>query len=302
MTSPPDRVIVGTRGSPLAVRQTQSVVDLLRDKHRQTDFVLRIISTQGDLESNRPISEMGDKGVFVRSIERALLDEDIDLAVHSLKDVPSDTETPGLVLAAYSTREDPRDVLVSCSGLLLSELPFGARVGTSSLRRRTQLHYVRPDIQSFAIRGNVDTRLEKLGVGQYDAIILAAAGLHRLGMQSQISQYLSPEQFLPAAGQGILALQAREDTWASQLVSAVDDSSSRIAAIGERAVVRGLHADCHSPVGAFCVSSGETFVLIAMAASEDGMVIVRDVISGHTSDIETLGHQLGECLLAQLES
>lgn len=291
------QVTVGTRGSALAVRQTNLIVALLRGQNPGTEFVIRTMLTTGDRIVDRPVSAFGDKGVFVRAIEQALLGGEIDIAVHSLKDVPSDSETSELRLAAFSPREDPRDVLVSRSGELLHELKAGAKVGTSSLRRRAQLMQFRPDVRPTEIRGNVDTRLRKLARGEYDAILLAAAGLLRLGLGESITQYLPVELFTPDAGQGILAMQTRVGDAVEALVHPVDDPTSRCVALAERAVVRSLEADCRSPVGAYARREGNRIVLLGMAASEDGSAVHRLEQGGCAEDAEELGAAVGHSLL-----
>lgn len=286
-------ITLGSRGSALAMRQSEIVAELLGQKFPGVTLHVKAVQTAGDRNPHQPISELGDKGVFVRSIEQALRAHEVDIAIHSLKDVPSDVETPGLTLAAFSPRADARDVLVSRSGLDLEALPPGSRVGTSSLRRRVQLQSVRPDLVPCEIRGNVDTRLRKLDDGRYESIILAAAGIQRLGMADRITQFLSVELFVPDAGQGIVVLQTRRDDTAEALARAVDDPLSRAAAIAERATVRALGADCRSPVGAFAQVKGSRLVMHAMAASEDGSNLVRLQDGGSLAAAEEIGHRLG---------
>lgn len=294
------RARLGTRGSALARRQTDLVVERLRAGYPDVEFTVEIVQTEGDRVRDRPISAIGDKGVFVRAIEHRLVYGAIDLAVHSLKDVPADSQTPGLVLAAFSPREDPRDVLVSRSGERLRELPSGARIGTSSLRRRVQLRALRADLAASDIRGNVDTRLRKVRVGEYDAVILAAAGLLRLGLGHLITEYLPVEDFVPDAGQGIMAVQARAGDPASLLARSIDDDVSRAAARAERAVVLALGAGCHSPVGAYAQVEGGQMILRGMAADEEGRRLHRAVESGPAADAETLGITVARRLQALL--
>lgn len=291
------RIKVGTRGSSLALRQADFMIRLLQDRFPAIAFSLEVVRTEGDRVQDRPISQIGDKGIFVRAIERALTAGSVDLAVHSLKDVPSDVEAPGLCLAAFSPREDPRDVLVSRSGQTVESLPPGARVGTSSVRRKVQLLNLRPDLVAADIRGNVDTRLRKLEAGDYDAILLAAAGLHRLGLAHRITQYLSVERFVPDAGQGILAVQAQVDAQAARLAQAIDDRASHLAALAERSVVQGLGAGCHSPIGAYAMVDAERIRIRAMAANEDGSIVRREQAEGSVEEAEALGRELGARLL-----
>jgi hydroxymethylbilane synthase len=243
---------------------------------------------------------MGDKGVFVRNIESALLAGEIDLAVHSLKDVPSDEEESGLKLAAFSTREDPRDVVVSRNRVKLFDLLPGAVVGTSSLRRRSQLRALRPDVHARDIRGNVDTRLAKLQEGPYDALILAAAGILRLSLDGVITEFLPVELFTPDAGQGILAIQTRREDDLNWVTDRIDDSGARLAAMAERACVRALGADCRSPVGAYATLQGGELSVQGMAARDDGSRLQRDTVRGAPSEARELGHLLGSRLLSAI--
>lgn len=293
-----ETLIVGTRGSELAVRQTDLIVTLLRNQNPDIEFEVRTLQTTGDRITDRPISTIGDKGIFVRPIERALLEGAIDIAVHSLKDVPADSETSGLEIAAYSAREDARDVLVSRSGGTLASLPGRAIIGTSSLRRRVQLGGIRPDVRAADIRGNVDTRLRKMDEGQYDAVLLAAAGLLRLGLTSRIAEYFPVDIFTPDAGQGILAVQVRAGDAAAGYARRIDDAESRVAGLTERAVVRALEAGCHSPVGAFATVVAEEMHLRAMAASVDGSSVYRIEESCPVAAAESLGEAVGKRLLA----
>jgi len=290
-------IVVGTRGSGLALRQTHIVTAALQERFPDIEVVTRTVETTGDRVQNAPISSFGDKGVFVRAIELALLEGSIDLAVHSLKDVPSDEETPQLEIVAYSTRADPRDALLGRGGARLADLPSGARVGTSSLRRRVQLARLRGDLTIEDVRGNVDTRLRKLQSGAFDAVVLAMAGLTRLGLDGHITQTFSVDEVVPDAGQGIIAVQCRAgDSRALLLGRAIDDPSSRVAAEAERAVVRALGAGCRSPVGAYAAIAGDTVTVRGMAASADGSLFIRDTVTGSTAAAGNLGRELGERL------
>jgi hydroxymethylbilane synthase len=291
------RVLLGTRGSPLALRQADLILDRLRVSFPMTEFETRIIHTTGDRHQDQPISSLGDKGVFVRGIEEALKAGEIDAAVHSLKDVPGDVEQPGLVLAAYSSREDPRDVLVS-SGDTLARLSPGSRIGTGSLRRITQLRVTFPSLCAVPIRGNVETRLARVDAGEYDAVILAAAGLHRLDLQHRITEYLDPEIFVPDAGQGIIAVQARNGEHVARMLADIDDSASRRCATAERAVARALGADCNSPVGALARLKGERLLVVAVATRSVDAPVHRGVIEGPGSEAAALGSELGSRLRA----
>jgi hydroxymethylbilane synthase len=293
-------VRIGTRGSALARRQTELVSRTLRERFPTLQMVVETVSTRGDRVQDRPIAQLGDKGVFIREIEALLLDGRIDLAVHSLKDVPADVDVPGLALAAFSEREDPRDVVISRGDVALLEMPSGARVGTSSPRRRALLAAVRPDLVAADIRGNVDTRLRKLREGQYDAIILAAAGLRRLGLEAEVTEYLSPDIWLPDGGQGIMVLQGRVGDPATNLAAAIDCWRSRLMATAERAVSRALGAGCNSPVGALARIEGDVLVLDGVAAGEDLRTLQRVRAEGPVDEAERIGLRAGSRLAAAL--
>lgn len=292
-------LIVGTRGSTLALRQTDQVIAALRRWSPDREFVVQTIRTLGDREVNRPLGHFGATGVFVREIDHLLLDGAIDLAVHSLKDVPPE-ETPGIVLAAFPERADPRDALVTRDRRPFLALPADARVGTSSVRRRAQLQARRPDLRYLDdLRGNVDTRLRKLAEGRYEAIVLAAAGLERLGRASEITEYLPTDLCLPDAGQGILAVAVRaEDAEVFELVSRIDDPRVRAQALAERAVLRAFGGGCQVPVAAFARVRESTLYLEGLVATPDGARIIRARHLGSIESPEVLGHQLWERLVA----
>ena len=292
---------VGTRGSVLALTQTDLAIAALRTAAaaRDVDFEVDVvrITTKGDQMKDKPFEAIGPKGVFAKEIERALLDDEIDVAVHSLKDLPSD-EPDGLVIAAVLEREDPRDVLVSRDGQLLSELPPDAVVGTSSSRRRALLGIARPDLRTIALRGNVDTRLEKIASGEMDAGILAGAGLVRLGRENEITEWLDPMQFVPAPGQGTLAIETRSDRYGSDLswIADVDHPDTRACTEAERAFMRGVEGGCEVPLGAWArVEEGE-IVCEGFLSSADGATSIRDVARG--SEPKTVGHDLAQQFLA----
>jgi hydroxymethylbilane synthase len=297
--APIRQLVVGTRGSALALHQTNQVIDALRHCSPNHDFVVQTVKTLGDRVVDVPLSQFGTTGVFAKEIERLLLDGTIDLAVHSLKDVPPD-ETSGLVLAAFPERADPRDALVSRDGNTFMELPPGARVGTSSVRRRAQLRARRPDLCYLDnLRGNVDTRLRKLHQGDYDAIVLAAAGLERLGRAGEVAEYLTVEICLPDAGQGILAVQVRsDDADARDLVSRIDDPLVRAQAVAERAVLRAFGGGCKVPVAAFARLEGSFLHLEGLVATVDGSRIIRQSIQGPLDAPEDLGRALWDRLAA----
>ncbi len=284
-------IVIGSRGSQLALWQARWVAARLAELGEETR--IEIIRTTGDKVTEVPLGQVGTKGLFTKEIEDALLDGSIDVAVHSLKDMP--TELPsGLVLAAIPQREDVRDALV---GHRLVDLPMGARVGTGSLRRAAQLRGLRPDLDVQGIRGNVDTRLRKLDEGQYDAIVLASAGLRRLGWDSRISQYLEPSEMVPAVGQGALAIETASAKTA--LVSKLHDVATGAAVRAERALLSTLGGGCQVPVGAYASVTGGGLNLQAVVASGDGTRIVRSHAEGSLEAPEDLGRHVADLLLAQ---
>ncbi len=297
-------LVVGTRGSRLAVRQTEIALEALRGAHLGRTFDTRTIQTSGD-RSTASLSEIGGRGVFVIEIERALLAGQIDIAVHSLKDLPSE-ETGGLTMAAVLPREDPRDALVSRSGARLAELPAGARVATGSPRRAVQVLVARPDVIVSDIRGNVDTRVRKVEEGQYDAVVLAAAGLKRLGWLDRAAQVFEPEEMLPAVGQGALAVQVRsDDTETLAAVAALDDPGTRAAVTAERAFERRLGGGCAAAIGGYATLSGigpsteRTPLLLRGLVGQAGGRILRGEMEGVASEAEMLGVRLAEYLIGQ---
>ncbi|MFQ6059304.1 MAG: hydroxymethylbilane synthase [Anaerolineae bacterium] len=291
-------VVVGSRGSALALAQTQQVINELLRLGPEITFVLKVIKTRGDRIRDVALTKMGGKGLFVKELEEALLAGEIDLAVHSLKDLP--TEQPsGLVIGAVLKREDPRDALVSRHGLALAQLPRGARVGTGSLRRGAQLLAYRPDLRIADIRGNVDTRLRKLGQGQYDAVILAAAGLIRLGQADRITEYLAPQVLLPAVGQGALAVEVREaDARIQGMLAAIDHASTRAAVTAERAFLRRLEGGCRVPIAAYGQVQDRSLLLDGLVASADGHRVIRGQERGPVTAPIQIGERLAEVLLA----
>ncbi len=248
---------VGTRGSLLARTQTNWVVEQCKQAHSGLEIVVEIIQTTGDMRRDVPFAAVGTKGMFVKEIEQALLDGKIDVGVHSLKDMPSELPD-GLELACVPKREDPYDALISRNGLRFDQLPQGAVVGTSSVRRQAQLRLNRPDLQLVELRGNLDTRLRKLDEGQYDAIVVACAGLNRLGLEERITERLSTQVCVPAAGQGALALETRiGDSGTLSLLAAIQDPNTALCVEAERAFLAGLGGGCSLPVGALATRTEE---------------------------------------------
>ena len=289
-------VTIGTRGSKLALWQAHWIEERLKDRNVPTR--IEIIKTTGDKITNVTLakvgSETGLKGVFTKEIEEALIAGSIDLAVHSLKDLPTELD-PRLAVNCIPKRADPRDALV---GMTLAELPKGATVGTSSLRRAAQMRHLRPDVQVEDIRGNVDTRLRKLDEGRYDAILLASAGLHRLGWQDRIAEILEPEVMLPAVGQGALGVETRADDEAiHELLSPLDDPETRIAVTAERALLAALGGGCQVPLGAHAILDGERLSLLGVVVSQDGRQTVRAAVTGAGDAPEALGQAAAARLL-----
>lgn len=288
---------IATRQSKLALWQAEHVAARLRATHAGLDVELVPMTTQGDRVLDRSLAQVGGKGLFVKELELALLEQRADIAVHSLKDVPSELPD-NMVLAAFLTRANAHDAFVSRKYSSFAQLPQRARVGTSSLRRQCQLLAVRPDLVIEPLRGNVDTRLKKLDAGDYDAIILASAGLHRLGLESRITEYLSFELAVPAVGQGIVAIECRaEDERSRHLVAALNDVSAEHCALAERAFAQRLEGSCQSPIAGYAQLSDASLTLTGLVGSLDGKTIFRDSIVGAATATENLGIALAERLL-----
>jgi hydroxymethylbilane synthase len=282
-------VVLGTRSSVLARAQTRRVIELLGSAWPGLTCRAKPIVTRGDRtqESGEPLPAIGGKGLFTAELERSLRSGEIDLAVHSLKDLPTE-DTPGVLVGAVCAREDARDCLVSREGLTLAELPAGSVVGTSSQRRAAQLRAVRPELDVRSIRGNVDTRIRKVQTGEYDAAVLAAAGIVRLELEGEVTEWLPLETMLPAPGQGALAVQCREgDERVLALLSAIDDAGTRAATAAERAFLRALGAGCTAPVAAHGVLVGDRVRMRALVASADGGEVVRVSGEGAPNELGT---------------
>jgi hydroxymethylbilane synthase len=284
-------VRIGSRGSLLAAWQAKHISDRLAGLGVAAEIVY--IKTSGDKFQQAGVNQIGIKGVFIKEIEDALLEGRVDIAVHSMKDVP--TETPaGLTFPAICEREDPRDCLVSSGSLRFAKLPPGAQVGTSSLRRQAQLRHARPDLKYLDLRGNVDTRLQKLERGDYDAVVLAKAGLDRLGWGTRISEVISTEVCLPAVGQGALGIEARAelDVEVSAALAKLDHSPTRIAVTAERALLQELEGGCQVPLGAWAQIAGSDLTMDACIASVDGAQYIRRRGSGRADEAESIGRKL----------
>jgi hydroxymethylbilane synthase len=288
---------IGTRGSKLARWQADWVADCLRRRGHTVDIVE--ITTRGDVDQSGPIGDIGSPGVFTKEIQRAVLAGDADIAVHSLKDLPTDP-VAGLVLAAIPTRESAADVLISPTASPLDALRNGARIGTGSLRRQAQLKHTRPDLQVMAIRGNVDTRLRKLDEGQCDALILAEAGLKRLGLADRIAQVLPLDVMLPAVGQGALGIECREDDASTLAVLAeLDDAATHAAIAAERALLARLRGGCLAPIGALGQIAEGRLALSAVVLSPDGAERLFECDSASPEQAEQLGCHVADALLSR---
>ncbi len=289
---------IGTRSSALALWQAEWVKSELEKKYPGMTVTLTKIKTTGDKILDVPLAKVGGKGLFVKEIEEAMLRNEIDIAVHSMKDVP--TFFPdGLHLGAITKREDPRDAFLSRNGVKFKDLPRGANIGTSSLRRQAQLMNIRPDFVIHQLRGNVDTRLRKLKEGQYDAIILAAAGVKRLGLAENVTEYLEPEVSLPAIGQGALGIECRvDDRGLNDLIAFFNHAESRTCVTGERALLRKLEGGCQVPIGALGRLEDSRIRVEGIVASIDGREVLRDSAEGPASDPEAAGDELAEKLLS----
>ncbi len=279
--------------------QAQFVRDRLQETHPGLGVGIRTVKTIADRFLHKALSEMGGKGVFVKELEQALLNNEADLAVHSMKDVTVDMPA-GLTIAAIMEREDPRDVFISNRYPSLREMPEDARVGTSSLRRQCQLKAAYPELSLRDIRGNVGSRLQKLDNGAYDSLILAAAGMKRLGMERRIRTFLDVAEILPAIGQGALGIETRsDDARAERFVRPLDHAPTRLCVHAERALSRKLYGGCHLPLAGYAHISGETLFMSALVGSPDGSRILKDTIGGNAVHAEKLGYELAERLLLQ---
>jgi hydroxymethylbilane synthase len=288
---------IATRGSKLARWQADWVADRLRSYGHAVKIIE--IKTHGDLDQSSPIGDIGSPGVFTKEIQRAILSGDADIAVHSLKDLPTDP-VPGLLLAAVPERESAADVLVSPIASELDDLPKGACIGTSSLRRQAQLLHARPDLEVMPIRGNVDTRLRKLDEGRFDALVLAEAGLKRLGFANRISHVLPLDVMLPAVGQGALGIECRDDDASTRAaLAALDDSVTHAAVLAERALLAHLRGGCLAPIGAIGRATGNQIELSAVVLSQEGIQRLHESSSDSIANAELLGRTVADALLSR---
>ena len=293
-----NRLRIATRRSKLALWQAEHVAARLRELHPQLAVELVPIITQGDRILDRPLAQIGGKGLFIKELELAIGQGEADIAVHSMKDVPAEIP-PDMMLGAFLPRADARDALVSNRYGSFSQLPAGARVGTSSLRRQCQLKHLNGAIATIDVRGNVDTRLRKLDDGEFDAIVLASAGLIRLGLADRITEYLDPALCLPAVGQGVIGIECRRDDLPSQQrIAVLTDREAQICIAAERAFAHALEGNCQSPLGAYAVLEGSSVILRGMVASSDTFLVQRDQMSAPAESAQALGSQLARRMLA----
>ncbi|WP_282941256.1 hydroxymethylbilane synthase [Paenibacillus sp. RC67] len=299
------KIVVGTRQSALALTQTGQVVEQLRELCKQLgidcEFEVKKIVTKGDRILDVTLSKVGGKGLFVKEIEQAMFDGEIDLAVHSMKDMPAELPE-GLIIGGVPRREDARDCLISSDGRGLDELPQGAKVGTSSLRRSCQLQNYRPDLKIESLRGNIDSRLKKLETEGFDAILLAAAGLHRIGWQDRISAYIPAELSLPAVGQGALCIECRsDDEFVLGLLKHYNHEPTALAVAAERSFLAKLNGGCQVPIGAYASLGDEggnpVITLTGMVGSPDGKQLLKETMTG--TDPDKLGRKVAEALISQ---
>lgn len=296
------KVIVGTRGSKLALIQTNWVINELKSKFPEVDFQVKIIKTKGDIIQNVSLDKIGDKGLFVKEIEQQLLEKKIDMAVHSMKDMPSYLPE-GLKFASIPKREDPRDVLILREGYKnIDDLPEGATIGTGSKRRKFQLLNYRPDLNIVPIRGNIDTRIRKIQEENLDGVILAASGILRAGLEDKISCYLSTEIMIPAPSQGALAIEIRkDDKEIEEIINCIRDEKTEIQVACERGFLDGINGSCHIPIGAYCTIEGEDINIVGLFGDEDGTNLVTAYHKGIAKNAREVGLELSKIILKEYE-
>ncbi|MCI6737790.1 MAG: hydroxymethylbilane synthase [Intestinibacter sp.] len=294
------KIVVGTRGSNLALIQTNWVVDELKKANPDVEFEVKIIKTKGDLIKDLPLDKIGDKGLFVKEIEKSLLNKEIDMAVHSMKDMPSYLPE-GLKFASSPKREDPRDVLIFKEGYKsIEDLPKGARIGTGSKRRKYQLLKHRPDLEIVPIRGNIETRIKKIETENLDGVVLAASGLKRAGLEEKIDYYIPTHIMLPAPAQGILALEIREnDEETESIINSIKDDITKVQIDAERGFLIGVDGSCHIPMGAYCDIDGDKIKLTGLYGDGDGKKIIIQSQEGTIEDAPKIGYELAKSVLKE---
>ncbi|MBQ6632335.1 MAG: hydroxymethylbilane synthase [Romboutsia sp.] len=297
------KIVVGTRGSKLALIQTNWVIDKLKERYPEIEFETKIIKTKGDLIQNVSLDKIGDKGLFVKEIEQQLIDKQIDMAVHSMKDMPSSLPE-GLKFASIPKREDARDVLVLKGGYSsINDLPIGSKIATGSKRRKYQLLKQRPDLNIVPIRGNIDTRIKKIADENLDGVVLAAAGLLRAGLEHKISYYIPKDIMIPAPAQGALAIEIRENsTNIEEIVKSLKDIETEIQVAAERGFLDGINGSCHIPIGAYCNVEGENITLTGLYGDEEGNNLITKTIEGKSSQARELGLELARVISKEYHS
>jgi len=291
------KICIGTRGSKLALWQANFIKTEIETIFPGIDVEIKIIKTTGDRITDRPLAMVGGKGLFVKEIENGLLNHEIDIAVHSMKDMPGELPE-GLCIGAIPERENPFDVLIANNNSLLADYQEGAKIGTSSLRRTSQIRHIRPDLIVESIRGNLDTRIKKLKSGEYDAIVLAAAGLIRMELKDKITEYLDEKVMLPAVGQGALCIETRQnDDDTAPIMDRLDHYDTNICVTGERAFLKQIEGSCHIPVACFGRIKNKEIILTALVASEDGKKIIKEEIISPMDKVENSGRTLADNLL-----
>lgn len=289
---------IGSRASQLALVQANIIIESLKEKYPQYQYEIVKIQTMGDKILDKTLDKIGGKGLFVKEIQAALVSGSIDIAVHSMKDMPAESQEE-LILAAITKREDPRDVLITRDKLSLEELPQKAVIGSSSLRRQAQLLRLRRDIDVRPVRGNVETRIKKIDLENMDGVVLAAAGLNRLGLEAAISHYFDIEEFIPAVGQGALGCEIRKnDNELMEMLREINHLDTFNAVMAERSFLKLLEGGCHVPIGAYGKREGNNLVISGMVATPDGTKIIREKVTGSFENYEATGRDLGEKMLA----
>ena len=297
-----DKIVIGIRDSKLSKAQTNefvSLADRIIEDINRSNFELKLIKTSGDIHKNERLDRMGGKGLFIKEIEDRILNGEVDIGIHSMKDMPAENQQ-GLEISCYMKRLDNSDVLISNSGKSFTNLDSGSVIGTSSIRRRSQILHHRKDLNIKLLRGNVDTRIKKLRNKEYDAIILAYAGVKRLKMESQITELLDQKYFLPAAGQGLVGIQSKNNSKFKNLFSKINDSVSQVTNFAERSFLQTINANCNSPVSVFAKIENDTIKLKAQIFSHDGNLIYDDFLLDHKKNYSNTGITLGKSALDQL--
>ena len=297
------KVVVGTRGSKLALTQTNWVIDKLKKHNPDIDFEVKVIKTKGDLVQHISLDKIGDKGLFVKEIEQQLINKEIDIAVHSMKDMPS-CLPDGLKFAGIPKREDPRDVFVLKEGYrTIEDLPKGSKIGTGSKRRKYQLLKVRPDLEIVSIRGNIDTRIRKIEDENLDGVVLAAAGILRAGMSEKISYYIPIDIMVPAPAQGALAIEIRDgDSKIENLINYIRDEKTEIQVDAERSFLDGVNGSCHIPIGAHCIIENDTIKLTGLFGDEQGHNLIVKELKGSVKSPRETGLELAKLVLKEYKN